>query len=96
MKITKLIGELLRTNSGISSKAFFLVAVTLIGCLLLLVCGFVLAFEVIKTGTIHTDLHGLAAFVGAIAGLFATAGATKAFGERNEKNINNKDDEKEK
>jgi hypothetical protein len=51
---------------------------------------------VIKTGTIHTDLHGLAAFVGAIAGLFATAGATKAFGERNEKNINNKDDEKEK
>ena len=94
--LKEFVKKLITTNSGISSKAFFLVAVTLIGCLLLLVCGFVLTFEVIKTGTIHTDLHGLAAFVGAIAGLFATAGATKAFGERNEKNINNKDDEKEK
>ena len=94
MKITKLIGELLRTNSGISSKAFFLVAVTIAGCFLLIVCGFVLIFEVVKTGTIHTSLSGLSAFIGAIAGLFATAGATKAFGERNEKNINNNDDEK--
>jgi hypothetical protein len=96
MKITKFIGDLIRTNSGTSSKAFFLVAVTTVGCFLLLACGFVLVFEVIRTGTIHTNLNGLAAFVGAIAGLFATAGATKAFGERNEKNINNKDDEKEK
>lgn len=96
MKITKFIGDLIRTNSGTSSKAFFLVSVTLAGCVILLAVAFVLVFEVVKSGTIRTDLGGLAAFIGAVAGLFATAGATKAFGERNEKNINNKDDEKEK
>ena len=88
--------DLLTSNSGLSSKAFFLVSVTLAGCVILLAVAFVLVFEVVKSGTIRTDLGGLAAFIGAVAGLFATAGATKAFGERNENNINNKDDEKEK
>ena len=90
------IKDLLTSNSGISSKAFFLVSVTLAGCLILLAVAFVLVFEEIKNGTIRTDLGGLAAFIGAVAGLFATAGATKAFGERNEKNINNKEDGNEK
>lgn len=92
----KFIKDLLTSNSGISSKAFFLVSTTLAGCLILLAVAFVLIFEVIKSGTIRTDLGGLAAFIAAVAGLFATAGATKAFGERNENNINKKDDEKEK
>jgi hypothetical protein len=87
--------DLLTSNSGISSKAFFLVSTTLAGCLILLAVAFVLIFEVIKNGTIRTDLGGLAAFIGAVAGLFATAGATKAFGERNENHSGLPADKKE-
>ena len=76
MRLTTYLTKLIQTNSGASSKAFFLVSVTIIGCLLL--------FEVLTTNTIHTDLMGIAAVIGAIGSLFATAGITKAFGERNE------------
>ena len=86
MKLTKYLTKLIQTNSGASSKAFFLVSVTIIGCFLLLTIGFVLLYEVITTNTIHTDLMGIAAVIGAIGSLFATAGITKAFGERNEAN----------
>lgn len=86
MKLTKYLTKLIQTNSGASSKAFFLVSVTIIGCFLLLTIGFVLLYEVITTNTIHTDLMGIAAVIGAIGSLFATAGITKAFGERNESN----------
>lgn len=89
------IKNLLTSNSGISSKAFFLVATTLAGCVILLAVAFVLVFEVVKSGTIRTDLGGLAAFIGAVAGLFATAGATKAFGERNESHSGLPTDKKE-
>lgn len=84
MKLTTYLMKLIQTNSGASSKAFFLVSVTIIGCLLLLTIGFVLLYEVLTTNTIHTDLMGIAAVIGAIGSLFATAGITKAFGERNE------------
>lgn len=84
MRASQYLAKLIQTNSGASSKAFFLVSVTIIGCLLLLVVGFVLLYEVLTTNTIHTDLMGLAAVIGAIGSLFATAGITKAFGERNE------------
>lgn len=77
--------KLITNNSGVSSKSFFLVAVTLIGCLLLLIVGFILVWEVIKTGTIHTDLNGLSLLVGSITTLFGAAGLTKCLGERNEK-----------
>ena len=84
MRLTTYLMKLIQTNSGASSKAFFLVSVTIIGCLLLLTIGFVLLYEVLTTNTIHTDLMGIAAVIGAIGSLFATAGITKAFGERNE------------
>ena len=72
-------------NSGHSSKAFFLVAVTLIGCVLLLCVAFVLIWEVMNSNTIHTDLMGLSAFVGSVASLFVTAGITKVCSEQKEK-----------
>lgn len=87
-----LLSKLIRSNSGISSKNFFLVAVTLIGCLLLIVPGVTLIIEVIFTHTIATDLTGMAAYIGAVATLFATAGITKAWSEkfeqRNDSNQN--------
>ena len=95
MRLTTYLMKLIQTNSGASSKAFFLVSVTIIGCLLLLTIGFVLLYEVLTTNTIHTDLMGLAAVIGAIGSLFATAGITKAFGERNETNNNNSNKQEE-
>ena len=95
MRASQYLAKLIQTNSVASSKAFFLVSVTIIGCLLLLVVGFVLLYEVLTTNTIHTDLMGLAAVIGAIGSLFATAGITKAFGERNETNNNNSNKQEE-
>lgn len=89
MRLTKYIIELIRVNSGHSSKAFFLVSVTAIGCLLLLCVAFILVWEIIASGTIHTDLMGLSAFVGSVASLFVTAGVTKVYSERNENKKNN-------
>lgn len=73
---------LITNNSGLSSKSFFLVAVTIIGIILLLVPAFTLVVEVVFTHTIATDLTGMAAYIGAVAALFGTAGITKAWSER--------------
>lgn len=85
------IAKLVRNNSGVSSKNFFLVTVTLIGCVLLLVPAVILMIESISNKTITTDLNGLAAYIGAVASLFATAGLTKAWSEKFE--ARNRDDE---
>ena len=87
------LSKLIRSNSGISSKNFFLVVVTLIGCLLLLVPGITLLIEVIFTHTIATDLTGMAAYIGAVATLFATAGITKAWSEKFERHNKQKETE---
>jgi len=76
--------NLIKNNTGVSSKNFFLVSVTLIGLLLLLIPAVVLIVEVIFNHTIQTDLNGMAAYIGAVAGVFATAGATKAWSEKYE------------
>lgn len=79
------IDKLIKNNTGVSSKNFFLVAVTLIGLILLLVPAVILIIEVCYNHTIQTDLNGLAAYIGAVAGVFATAGITKAWSEKYEK-----------
>lgn len=89
--MVKYLKLLIQVNGGHSSKAFFLVSVTLIGFLILLVVCFILVWEVVAYGTIKTDLMGLSAFVGSVASLFVTAGITKTIGERGEhQNINDK------
>lgn len=85
MKFIKWINSLIKNDTGISSKSFFLVIVTIIGCLLLLVPVFTLSIEAIFLHTITTDLTGMAAYIGAVASLFATAGLTKAWSEKFEK-----------
>lgn len=74
--------KLIKNNTGVSSKNFFLVVVTVIGCLLLLAPFFTLMIEVLYTHTIATDLAGLAAYITSVASLFATAGLTKAWSEK--------------
>lgn len=78
------LSQLIKVNSGHSSKAFFLVSVSVTGCFLLLVVAFILIWEVVTTNTIKTDLMGLSAFVGSITTLFTAAGGIKAYSEKNE------------
>ena len=85
MKIFEFLGNLVKNNTGTSSKSFFLVIVTLIGCLLLLVPIIILVIDVICNHYIKTDLNGLASYIGAVAGVFASAGITKAWSEMAEK-----------
>ena len=79
-----ILSKLITNNNGYSSKSFFLVVVTIIGLIFLLVPAILLLVEIFTTHTIHTDLNGLAAYIGAVAGVFASAGITKAWSERNE------------
>ena len=88
MKMFNYFSQLIKINSGHSSKAFFLVSVSITGCFLLLVVAFILIWEVITTNTIKTDLMGLSAFIGSITTLFATAGGVKAYSEKNENKRN--------
>ena len=85
MKIFEYLGKLIGNNTGVSSKNFFLVAVTIVGLILLIIPAILLLVEVKYNHTIHTDLNGLAAYIGSVAGLFATAGLTKAWSEKYEK-----------
>lgn len=89
MNIAGYLKELIKNGTGHSSKSFFLVSVTIIGCFLLFIVGFVLVYEVIASRTIKTDLMGLSAFVGSITALFTSAGLTKCLSEKNEKPKNN-------
>ena len=52
--------NLIKNNTGISSKNFFLVVVTIIGCILLLIPAIILLVEIFTTHTIATDLSGMA------------------------------------
>lgn len=89
MKLSEYLKKLIEVNSGASSKAFFLVMVTLTGCFLLFVIGFVLIYEVINQESIRTDLGGMAALVGSVGGIFAAVGATKVISERKQNKLNN-------
>lgn len=77
--------KLVRNNTGVSSKNFFLVVITIIGCILLIIPAIILSIEIFMNHTIATDLNGLAAYIGAVASLFGAAGLTKAWSERYEK-----------
>ena len=83
------IDKLIKNNTGVSSKNFFLVAVTIIGLILLLVPAVLLIVEVIYNHTIATDLNGLAAYIGAVAAIFTSAGITKAWSEKYERKDSN-------
>lgn len=77
--------NLIKNNTGISSKNFFLVILTIIGCILLIIPAIILLVEIFFNHTITTDLTGLATYIGAVASIFATAGLTKTWSEKYEK-----------
>ena len=79
--------KLLTNNTGYSIKNWFLYGVTIVGILLLLIVGFVLVFDVLKDGTVSSNISDLAAFVGSIAALFTAAGLPKIVGDIMEKKV---------
>ena len=80
-----LLSKLIKTNSGYSSKSFFLVAITLIGLLLLIVPVFALCTEAYYNHTIQTNLSDMAAYIASVAAIFASGGITKAWSEKYER-----------
>lgn len=66
-------------DNSVSATSVFLLATTIIGLILLLVPAITLLVEVFYNHTIATDLSGMAAYIGSVAGLFASAGITKAW-----------------
>lgn len=86
--------KLIENNTGVSSKNFFLVCVTIIGCLTILTFNAAIIIEVIYTHTITTDLVGMAACFTAIASGLIGAGFAKVKGDKNEyENHNNNNNE---
>ena len=79
------IGKLIKNNTGVSSKNFFLVVVTIIGCILLIIPAIILIIEVFYNHTIATNLDGMAAYIASVAAIFTSAGITKAWSEKYEK-----------
>ncbi len=76
--------KLVQSNSGYSSKSFFLVIVTIIGTLLLCVPVFSLTIEAWYNHTITTDLTAMAAYIAAVASVFTSVGLTKVWSEKYE------------
>ena len=76
---TSLWSGLIRSGSGISSTNFFLICTTIIGTGLLIVVPFSIIWEELHNNSVISDLSGWAAYIGAIAGLFGAAGATKSW-----------------
>ena len=77
--------KLVSNNTGISSKNFFLISITIIGLCLLIVPIFALCIEAWYNHTITTNLSDMAAYIGAVACIFASGGITKAWSEKYER-----------
>lgn len=71
--------SLIRTNTGVSSLNFYLIGTTLVGISLLVLVIFAISWEVIHNNSVTSDINGWAAFVGAVATLFASAGIAKGW-----------------
>lgn len=76
--------KLIKSNTGVSSKNFFLVCTTIIGTLLLLVLIGGMVVDIVFQHTITISMGEAAGFIGAVAGLFGAAGLTKAGSEWSE------------
>lgn len=73
--------NLIKSNSGVSSKNFFLVCVTLVGILMLSILAVGFIVDIIYHKSITISMSDAAYFIGAIGSLFATAGITKAWSD---------------
>lgn len=66
-------------DNSISASTVFLLITSAVAILLLLVPAIVLLIEVVYNHTISTDLSGMAAYITAVAAIFASGGILKGW-----------------
>lgn len=88
-KTKKTFLDLVKNNTGVSIKSFFLLEVSILGGIILLVVPFVLVWDVVVNGSIKSSVADIASLIGAISGLFVAAGLPKIIGELKERRNNN-------
>ena len=82
--IQNYLDQVIRSNTGVSSLSFIMVAIGITSILLLLVICVCMLIEVIYNHTISTSLDGYAAIIGAVAGLITSVGLPKAINNYSE------------
>ena len=77
--------NLINNNTGVSSKNFFLIVVTIIGTILLCVVIAAIITDLINNGTVTMSWSDMGLFVGSVSSMFCAVGITKAWSEKYEK-----------
>lgn len=77
--------NLINNNTGVSSKNFFLIAITLIGAVLLIMLIISIIVDLIHNGKVTMSWADMGVFVGSVSTMFCTAGITKAWSEKYER-----------
>ena len=77
--------NLINNNTGVSSKNFFLIAITLIGAVLLAMVIISIIVDLIHNGTVTMSWADMGMFVGSVSTMFCAAGITKAWSEKYER-----------
>ena len=77
--------NLINNNTGVSSKNFFLIAITLIGAVLLAMVIISIVVDLIHNGTVTMSWADMGMFVGSVSTMFCAAGITKAWSEKYER-----------
>lgn len=77
--------NLINNNTGVSSKNFFLIAITLIGAFLLIMLIISIIVDLIHNGKVTMSWADMGMFVGSVSTMFCTAGITKAWSEKYER-----------
>ena len=77
--------NLINNNTGVSSKNFFLIAITLIGAVLLAMVIISITVDLIHNGTVTMSWADMGMFVGSVSTMFCAAGITKAWSEKYER-----------
>ena len=77
--------NLINNNTGVSSKNFFLIVITLIGAILLAMVIISIVVDLIRNGTVTMSWADMGMFVGSVSTMFCAAGITKAWSEKYER-----------
>ena len=77
--------NLINNNTGVSSKNFFLIVITLIGAVLLAMVIISIIVDLIHNGTVTMSWADMGMFVGSVSTMFCAAGITKAWSEKYER-----------
>ena len=91
-KIIDYLGKAIKSNTGVSTLSFSLVAVGVMSVIILIVVCLCMLIEVITTHTISSSLDGYASIIGAVAGLIVSVGLPKAINNYGENKYRNKED----